>query len=77
MKPILFLQDQAAPPTQLLQDWVYAKVSFRETEAVAGCNCDRWGHPCPGCVERVVEPAAELPICTEQKEVGYGMPDCI
>ena len=21
-----------------------------ERKAKAGCNCDRWGHPCPGCV---------------------------
>ena len=23
----------------------------REPEPLHGCNCDRWGHPCPGCVE--------------------------
>jgi hypothetical protein len=62
MKTILFLQDEAAPPRKLLHEVVQTKVSFRETEAVAGCNCDRWGHPYPGCVERVAEPKAELPI---------------
>jgi hypothetical protein len=64
MKTILFLQDQAAPPTQLLQDVVLTKASIRETEAVAGCNCDRWGHPCPvcRCVEPDIVPKAETPV---------------
>ena len=68
MKTILFLQDQAAPPTQLLQDMVQAKVSFRKTEAVAGCNCDRWGHPCPECVERNHPPKAGTPILSPVKQ---------
>ena len=49
MKTILLLHDE---PTQLLRNALPAKFPIRETEAVAGCNCDRWGHPCPGCVER-------------------------
>ena len=52
MKTILLLHDEATQPTQLLRNALPAKVLVRETEAVAGCNCDRWGHPCPGCVER-------------------------
>jgi hypothetical protein len=68
MKTILFLQDQAAPPTQLLQDMVQAKVSFRKTEAVSGCNCDRWGHPCPECVERNHPPKAGTPILSRVKQ---------
>ena len=67
MKTILLLDDEPVRPTQLLQDAVRAKVPFRETEVVAGCNCDRWGHPCPRCVERVVELTAELPISTGQE----------
>ncbi len=51
MKTILLLHDEATP-TQLLQNALPTKVPGRESEAVAGCNCDRWGHPCPGCVER-------------------------
>ncbi len=31
----------------------------REPEPTYGCNCDRWGHPCPGCVERNLQPKAE------------------
>jgi hypothetical protein len=62
MKKILFLDDETARPTQLLEDVLRANVPLRETEAVAGCNCDRWGHPCPGCVGRIVQPTAELSI---------------
>ena len=54
MKTNLLLQDEATRPMQLLQNAMPAKVRLRETgTAVAGCNCDRWGHPCPSCVERI------------------------
>ncbi len=32
------------------------------------CNCGRWGHPCPGCVERIAQPAPELPISMPTKK---------
>jgi len=53
MKTILLLHDEAKQPTKLLQNALPAKFPVREIEAVAGCNCDRWGHPFPGCVERI------------------------
>jgi len=63
MKTILLLHDEARRPTRLLQNAVPARVPIREIETVARCNCDRWGHPCPGCVERVaVQPKPDLPI---------------
>jgi hypothetical protein len=63
MKTNLLLHDEATRPMQLLQNAMPAKVRLRETEtAVAGCNCDRWGHPCPSCAERIVQPKADLPI---------------
>jgi hypothetical protein len=62
MKTILLLHDEATRPTQLLQDTVPTKVPFRETKAVANCNCDRWGHPCPGCGEHIVQPEVELQV---------------
>jgi len=61
MKTILLLHDEATRPMRLLENMAPI-VRLCETEVVAGCNCDRWGHPCPGCAERVVEPKAELPI---------------
>jgi hypothetical protein len=69
MKTILLLHDEATQPRQLLRNALPAKVSVRETEAVAGCNCDRWGHPCPGCVHRsVVQPIPEIPILIPAKK---------
>jgi len=69
MKTILLLHDEARRPTRLLQNAVPARVPIREIETVARCNCDRWGHPCPGCVERVVvQPKPELPISMPTKK---------
>jgi len=68
MKKILLLHDEARRPTQLLQNALPAKFPVRETEAVAACNCDRWGHPWPGCVERIAQPAPELPISVPIKK---------
>ena len=69
MKTILQLHDEATQPKQLLRNALPDKVPVRETEAVAGCNCDRWGHPCPGCVERVVvQPKPDLPISMPTKK---------
>ena len=52
MKITLLLHDDARRPTHLLQNAVPARAPLGELKTVAGCNCDRWGHPCPGCVER-------------------------
>jgi hypothetical protein len=68
MKTILLLHDEATQPKQLLRNALPDKVPVRETEAVGGCNCDRCGHPCPGCVERVCQPAPELPISMPTKK---------
>ena len=69
MKTILLLHDETRRPTHLLQNAVPARVAIREIETVASCNCDRWGHPCPGCVERVVvQPKPDLPISIPTKK---------
>ena len=68
MKTILLLHDEARRPTHLLQNAVLKRAPIRETEAVAGCNCDRWGHPCPGCGERIVQTQTESSdFITDQK----------
>jgi hypothetical protein len=67
MKTILLLHDEATRPTRLLQDKVSTKVPLRETNAVVNCNCDRWGHPCSGYVEHIVQPKAEFPISSRAK----------
>jgi hypothetical protein len=68
MKTILLLHDEAKQPTQLLRNTLPAKFPVPETETVAACNCDRWGHPCSGCVERVAQPAPELLISMPTKK---------
>jgi hypothetical protein len=57
MKTILLLHDETRQPTQLLRDALPAKIPVRETETIPSRSCDRWGHPCPGCVERIAQPA--------------------
>jgi hypothetical protein len=61
MKTTLLLTDEAETNRLMLKDVAFEKLAPRHTEAHAGCNCDRWGHPCTGCVERVV-PKAETPF---------------
>jgi len=61
MKTILLLHDEAKEPRQLLGKALADNVP-PEPEAVAGCNCDRWGHPCSGCVQRIAKAGPELPI---------------
>ena len=58
MKPTLLLSDEAEITRLMLKD--VAPVS--ETEVHVGCNCDRWGHPCPGCVNRDIVPGTETPV---------------
>ena len=60
MKTILLLHDEAREPTQLLGKALANNVP-REIEIVAGSNCDRWGHPCPGCDEKA-QPKTEASI---------------
>jgi hypothetical protein len=62
------LHDESTQPTQLLRNALPAKVPIREIEAVADCNCDRWGHPFPGCVERIARPTLEVPISMPTKK---------
>lgn len=62
MKTTLLLNDEVICAKLLLQNPSATKVSVGEAEAVAGCNCDRWGHPCPGCVEHNGQPEVQLPI---------------
>jgi hypothetical protein len=33
------------------------------------CNCDRWGHPCPNCVETKTQPQVEVPTSLPAKQL--------
>ncbi len=60
MKTILYLNDETTRPTQLLQNAAPGEIPLRQPEAVAGCDCDRWGHPRPGGVDHHVPPEATI-----------------
>jgi hypothetical protein len=62
MKTTLLLNDENGPAKLMLQNAAPPKGPVREVTAVAGCNCDQWGHPCPDCNEHNVQPKAELPV---------------
>jgi len=68
MKTILLLHDEAKQPMKLLRNALLAKFPVRETEAVAGCNCDRWGHPCSVSIERIARPAPKLRVSMPMKK---------
>lgn len=66
MKTILLLHDEARQPTQLLRNTLPTKLPGK-TEAIAACNCDRWGHPYSGCVEHRSTRASNL---KDHEEMG-------
>jgi hypothetical protein len=68
MKTTLLLNDETKPTKLALQDLAPTKFILRETEAVAGCNCDRWGHPCAGCNDPKAQPKAQFSISAPAKQ---------
>ena len=59
MKNTLLLTNEAETTRLMLNDVAFAELPVRDTETQAGRNCDRWGHPCPGCVNRDIVPIPE------------------
>ena len=70
MKPILLLNDEPETMRLMLEEVTFGGVAVRESEARAGCNCDRWGHPCAGCLERNEPKKADAPISSPVKQRG-------
>ena len=74
--PVGITKEQLMRTNAVLNATELAKPSYRnpvpatlgEPEPTYGCNCDRWGHPCPGGVERNLQPRAELPISYPAEE---------
>ncbi len=62
MKTNLLLDNETRAANLMLQNIAPTKMIVREAVAVAGCNCDRWGHPCPGCGHSNVELKGERPF---------------
>ena len=48
---IPLIEDTKSQTKLMLQNPPCTKEFVRETDIVAGCTCDRWGHPCEGCVD--------------------------
>ena len=46
MKPILLLNNETEIVRLMLEEETSGNMAEHESEARAGCNCDRWGHPC-------------------------------
>jgi hypothetical protein len=69
MKATLLLNDESETARLMLKDVAFDPVKVRETEAVAGCNCDRWGHPCPSCDKRELQMKAQVPISSPVKSM--------
>ena len=68
MKTTLLLNDEPETARLMLEEVTFGSVAVREGEAHAGCNCDRWGHPCPECVDRNHPPKAGTPISLPVKQ---------
>jgi hypothetical protein len=64
MKTTLLLDDKIRPTKLMLQNIAPTQVIPREIGPVAGCTCDRWGHPCLRCADREVQ----LPILTPAEQ---------
>ena len=69
MKPTLLLSDEAETTKLMLKDVAFDQLPVRDTEAHVGCNCDRWGHPCPGCVNADIIRGAKTPHNQSNSEV--------
>jgi hypothetical protein len=67
MKPTLLLSDEAETTRLMLKDVAFDELPVRDTEARVGCNCDRWGHPCPGVSTPGIAPGAETPVSSSAK----------
>ena len=65
MKNTLLITNEAETTRLMLKDVAFAESPVRNTKAHAGCKCDRWGHPCSGCVE----PKAKTPVSPPVKQV--------
>jgi hypothetical protein len=69
MKPTLLLSDEPETTRLMLNDVEFDELPVRDFEPHAGCNCDRWGHPCPGCLNRDTASGAETTVSSSVTQV--------
>ena len=55
MTTILLLKEKTEPKDLVSRDPL--RLATHAGDAMPGCTCDRWGHPCDDCVE--LEPQAQ------------------
>jgi len=51
MSTILLLHGESESSKLRLQDVAGSKVTQRLSDGMPSCNCDRWGHLFPDCIE--------------------------
>jgi hypothetical protein len=68
MKTMPLLHDESRSPKPRLQNVAGSRVTQRPSEAMSGCNCDRWGHPSPDCVEHNVQVQPKSSISVPAKK---------
>ena len=70
MKTTLFLSDEREAARRMSKEFASGELTVRENEAHAGCNCDRWGHPCPGCADHNIPTKAATTASSTVKQRG-------
>jgi len=60
MKTFFCYMTKADHLSRGLQNVAGSKLTRRPSEGTHGCNCDRWGHPSPDCVEHNVQVQPEV-----------------
>lgn len=68
MKTTLLLTEETKTKSLMLKDVAFDDLRVRDTDAFPGSKCDRWGHPCPGCVDRDILPDAGTPVSSPVKQ---------
>jgi len=67
MKTILLLNDEIGAARLQLISAAPDPTATRPSKGSLGCNCDRWGHPCPGCLDHDIVPKAETTVSSPVK----------
>jgi hypothetical protein len=62
MRSTLLLDDGPETVRLMLKEVTLSDLAVGKREARAGCNCDRWGHPCPECINYPIVPEAETSL---------------
>ena len=67
MKAILLLNDEIGAATLQLINAAPDPTATRHSKGSLGCNCDRWGHRCPGRVDHDIVLKAKTPVSSPAK----------